>query len=169
MPGPFHLYLVRHAVAEERGPAWPDDSLRPLTDEGAKKWRRQAAGLVAIDARPDLILTSPFTRARQTADLLAAAWPKKPKVVELPALQPGVKPREVLKALEPAGHQGSLALVGHEPGLGELAALLVGFKTAPEFKKGGVARVDVAILPPPAGSGALQWWLTPKVLRALAE
>jgi phosphohistidine phosphatase len=167
MPGPFHLYLVRHAVAEERGPEWPDDSQRPLTDDGAKKWRRQAAGLVAIDARPDVILTSPFVRARQTADLLAAAWPKKPKVVEVPALQPGMKPRDVLKALEPSARQASLALVGHEPGLGELAAALVGLKTPPEFKKGGVARIDVAILPPPPGSGAIAWWLTPKLLRAL--
>jgi len=167
MPGPFHLYLVRHAIAEERGPAWPDDSQRPLTADGAKRWRRQASGLVAIDARPDLILTSPFTRARQTADLLAAAFPKKPKVVELSALQPGVRARDVLKALVPDSRVASLALVGHEPGLGELAALLVGLKSPPEFKKGGVARVDVAILPPPAGSGRLQWWLTPKVLRAL--
>ncbi|MEO5821242.1 MAG: phosphohistidine phosphatase SixA [Vicinamibacteraceae bacterium] len=168
MPGPVHLYLVRHAIAEERGPAWPDDSLRPLTDEGARRWRRQAVGLAAIDARPDVILTSPFTRARQTADLLAAAFAKKPKVIELPALQPGVRPREVLRALEPDPRRTSVALVGHEPGLGELAALLVGFKTPPEFKKGGVARIDVAILPPPAGSGALHWWLTPKVLRELA-
>jgi phosphohistidine phosphatase len=167
MPGPFHLYLVRHAIAEERGPAWPDDAQRPLTADGVKRWRRQASGLVAIDARPDLILTSPFTRARQTADLLAAAFSKRPKVVELPALQPGVKARDVLRALEADGRVASLALVGHEPGLGELAALLVGFKTPPEFKKGGVARVDVAILPPPAGSGQLQWWLTPKVLRTL--
>jgi phosphohistidine phosphatase len=167
MPGLFHLYLVRHAVAEARGPAWPDDALRPLTDEGAKRWRRQAAGLAAIGARPDLILTSPFARARQTADLLAAAFAKKPKVIELPALQPGVKPREVLRALVPDPRRASLALVGHEPGLGELAAVLVGFKTPPGFRKGGVARIDVAILPPPAGSGALAWWLTPKVLRAL--
>lgn len=169
MPGPFHLYLVRHAIAEERGAAWPDDSLRPLSDEGARKWRRQAAGLAAIDARPDQILTSPFLRARQTADLLAAAWLKKPKVVEMPALQPGVKARDVLRVLEPVGRQASVALVGHEPGLGELAALLVGFRTPPEFKKGGVARIDVAILPPPPGSGALQWWLTPRLLRALAK
>ena len=169
MPGPVHLYLVRHAVAEDRGPAWPDDALRPLTDDGAKRWRRQAAGLAAIDARPDLILTSPFTRARQTADLLAAAFAKKPKVMELPALQPGAKPREVLRMLEPDPRRTSLALVGHEPELGELAAALVGFKTPPEFKKGAVARIDVAILPPPAGSGALQWWLTPKILRALGK
>lgn len=169
MPGPVHLYLVRHAVAEDRGPAWPDDALRPLTDDGAKRWRRQAAGLAAIDARPDIILTSPFTRARQTADLLAAAFPKKPKVVELPALQPGARPRDVLRLLEPDPRRTSVALVGHEPGLGELAAFLVGFKTPPEFKKGGVARIDVAILPPPAGSGALQWWLTPKVLRELGR
>jgi phosphohistidine phosphatase len=158
---------VRHAVAEERGAAWPDDALRPLTDDGAKRWRRQAAGLAAVDARPDLILTSPFARARQTADLLAAAFAKKPKVVELPALQPGATPRDVLRALEPDPRRASLALVGHEPGLGELAALLIGFRTAPEFKKGGVARIDVAILPPPPGSGVLHWWLTPKVLRRL--
>jgi len=169
MPGPFHLYLVRHAVAEERGPAWPDDSQRPLTDEGAKRWRRQAAGLAALEARPDLILTSPFTRARQTADLLAAAFAKKPKVVELPALQPGIKPRDVLRALDLDGRASSVALVGHEPGLGELAAVLVGFRTPPEFKKGGVARIDVAILPPPAGSGRLYAWLPPKILRALAR
>jgi phosphohistidine phosphatase len=167
MPGSFNLYLVRHAIAEERGEKWPDDSQRPLTDEGIRRWRRQAAGLVAIDARPDLILTSPFVRARQTADFLAAAWPKKPKVVELEALQVGGRPRDVLKALEPFAKHASLALVGHEPGLGELAALLVGFKTAQEFRKGGVARIDVAILPPPAGSGSLQWWLTPRVLRSL--
>jgi phosphohistidine phosphatase len=167
MPGPFHLYLVRHAVAEERGPDWPDDSQRPLTADGAKRWRRQASGLAVIDARPDLIMTSPFTRARQTADLLAAAFQKKPKVVELPALQPGAKPRDVLRTLVPDGRAASLALVGHEPGLGELAAWLIGLKTPPEFKKGGVARIDVAILPPPAGSGVLHWWLTPKVLRGL--
>jgi phosphohistidine phosphatase len=159
---------VRHAIAEARGPAWPDDGLRPLSDEGARKWRRQAAGLAAIDARPDRILTSPLVRARQTADLLAAAWARKPKVVEIPALQPGVKPREVLRALEPVGRHESVALVGHEPGLGEVAALLVGFRTPPEFRKGGVARIDVAILPPPPGSGTLQWWLTPRLLRALA-
>ena len=130
--------------------------------------RFTAPPLRALGARPDLILTSPFTRARQTADLLAAAFPKKPKVVEFPALEPGMKPRDVLRALQPEGRIASLALVGHEPGLGELAALLVGFKTPPEFKKGGVARIDVAILPPPAGSGRLYSWLTPKILRALS-
>ena len=169
MPGPFHLYIVRHAIAEERGKDWPDDSKRPLSDDGIKKWRRQAAGLVTLDARPDLILTSPFTRARQTADFLAAAWPKPPKVVELDALRADARPKDVPKALEPCAKYASLALVGHEPHLGELAALLAGFKTSQPFRKGGVARIDVAILPPPAGSGTLQWWLTPRILRTLAK
>jgi phosphohistidine phosphatase len=169
MPGPFHLYLVRHAIAEERGSAWPDDAKRPLSEEGIKKWRRQAAGLVAFKARPDLILTSPFVRARQTADYLAAAWPKSPKVVEIDALRADARPRDVPKALEPYGKHASLALVGHEPHLGELAALLIGLKTPQPFRKGGVALIDVAILPPPPGSGTLQWWLTPRLLRALAK
>jgi phosphohistidine phosphatase len=88
-------------------------------------------------------------------------------VIEVAELQPGHKPREVLRALAPYAAHASVALVGHEPGLGELTALLVGFRSAPEFKKGGVARVDVALLPPPAGSGTIAWWLTPKLLRAL--
>jgi phosphohistidine phosphatase len=108
-------------------------------------------------------------RARQTADYLAAAFPKQPKVVEIDALRADARPREVPKALEAYAKHASLALVGHEPHLGELAALLVGFRTAQPFRKGGVARIDVSILPPPAGSGRLHWWLTPKVLRALAR
>ena len=136
MPGPFHLYLVRHAVAEERGADWPDDSQRPLTAEGSKRWRREAHGLVALGARPDLILTSPFTRARQTADLLAAAFPKKPKVVELPALQPGMKPRDVLRALQPEGRIASLALVGHEPGPRRAGGFAGGVQDAARVQEG---------------------------------
>jgi phosphohistidine phosphatase len=168
MPGRIQLYLVRHAIAEERGPEWPDDRLRPLTKEGAARMAREAASLVEVASRPDEILTSPLVRTRQTADILAAAWPKKIKVTEIEPLAPGGRPRAVLQALEAFARRGSLALVGHEPGIGELTAALIGMRTPLAFKKGAVALVEVALLPPPPGSGELRWLLSPRILRKLA-
>lgn len=167
MPGRIQLLLVRHAIAEDRGADWPDDRLRPLTKEGAARMAREAAGLAALDVRIEEILTSPLVRARQTADILAAAWPKRIKVQEIEALAPGGKARAVLQALGES-KRNSLALVGHEPGMGELAAALLGMRTPLAFKKGAVALIEVALLPPPTGSGALQWLLAPRILRRLA-
>ena len=61
------LYLIRHGLAEERGEAWPDDTKRPLTDEGMSRMRKAARGLARLGVSFDAILTSPLTRARQTA------------------------------------------------------------------------------------------------------
>ncbi len=167
MPGRVQLYLVRHAIAEERGEAWPDDRLRPLSRDGVLRLRKQAAGLVALGVTFDEILTSPLVRTRQTADLLKEALPARPKVIEFPPLAPGGKPRDVLQGLKAHARRTSLALVGHEPDMGELAAALIGLRTPLTFKKGAVALVEVALLPPPAGSGELQWFLAPRILRRL--
>jgi len=53
MPGPYELHLIRHGVAEERGDAWPDDTKRPLSEEGMERLRKSARGLaqVAIPVR----------------------------------------------------------------------------------------------------------------------
>jgi phosphohistidine phosphatase len=169
MPGPVHLYLIRHAIAEERGDKWPDDRLRPLTKEGADRMKRQASGLVEMDVTFDEILTSPLVRTRQTADILADAYPASPRIVELPALEPGRRPKDVMTALRDFTKRGSLALVGHEPGLGELAAALLGLRGTLTFKKGGAMLIDVALLPPPAGSGELVWMVTPRILRRLGH
>ncbi|HET9361040.1 MAG TPA: phosphoglycerate mutase family protein, partial [Vicinamibacterales bacterium] len=69
---PCELYLVRHAIAAERGEAWPDDDTRPLTERGIARFKEGVAGLGRLDAVIDEILTSPLVRARQTADLLSA-------------------------------------------------------------------------------------------------
>jgi broad specificity phosphatase PhoE len=68
-----HLLLVRHAIAEERGAAWPDDDQRPLSHDGARKWKRAARGLARVVPSVDLLLTSPLTRTFQTAEILARA------------------------------------------------------------------------------------------------
>ena len=71
MPGPYELYFVRHGLAEERGEAWPEDTKRPLTDEGIARFRKAEKGLSRVGVAVDVVLTSPLVRARQTAEILA--------------------------------------------------------------------------------------------------
>jgi len=86
---PCDLYLVRHAIAAERGDEWPDDSKRPLTETGINRFKEAVEGLAWLDVDIDEIFTSPLVRARQTADLLAAALHPRPTVKVLDALAPG--------------------------------------------------------------------------------
>lgn len=162
------LFLVRHAIAAARGDKWPDDAERPLTHEGAARMRVAVKGLRALGVDVDVIVTSPLLRAVGTADLLARGLVEPPKIVATPALAPGSSPAAVAAALEPYGKARAVAVVGHEPGLGELAAWLIGARQPLPFKKGGVARIDVAEWPVTARQGTLVWFATPKMLRALA-
>ena len=162
----FTLYLVRHAIAAERGEAWPEDSARPLTSKGIARMRQIVRGLRDLDVALDIVLTSPLLRATQTADLLVDGLKPSPALAVVPALAPGASPPQVADALEQFRKARRIALVGHEPGLGELAAWLVGARAPFPFKKGGVCRIDVTSLLP-AGSGQLVWMATPRMLRAL--
>ncbi len=72
---PCELYVVRHAIAAERGADWPDDDKRPLTEKGIARFKDGVAGLTWLDVVLDEIFTSPLVRAKQTADLLAARHP----------------------------------------------------------------------------------------------
>jgi phosphohistidine phosphatase len=165
---PSALYLVRHAVAADRGEEWPDDSKRPLTERGISRFREAAAGLKALDADIDEIFTSPLVRARQTADLLAAALEPRPPVKLLEALAPGYGAAAVMAQLAKVARRRRIALVGHEPDLGELAAHLIGARRALPFKKGGICRIDVEGLTS-TRPASLVWFLPPKVLRKLAS
>jgi len=169
MPGSVLLYLVRHAIAEERGEAWPDDRLRPLTEQGRERMEREVQGLLALDVVVDAILTSPLVRTRQTADILSQGLPGHPAVTDWPPLEPGGRPKETLANLKAFSSHTRLALVGHEPGIGELAASLIGTRQPFMFKKGAVALIEVSLLPPAAGSGELRWFATPRMLRRLAK
>lgn len=158
------LLLVRHAIAEERGEAWPDDSLRPLTRRGLSRMRDVAARLMALGETADVVLTSPLIRALETASILREVWNPMPKVTALDDLAPGNSPESLMAALTSYARNDRVALVGHEPDLGELAAWLIGSKQPLPFKKGGVARIDVD-LPVRRGRGQLVWLATPKMLR----
>jgi phosphohistidine phosphatase len=160
------IYLVRHAIAEERGAAWPDDGLRPLTREGIRRFTDVVRGLDALDVELDLILTSPLIRAQQTADVLSSGLRGHPPIKILKALAPGTPPAQVMTTTSPSRRR--VALVGHEPDLGGLAAFLIGARRPLPFRKGGVCRIDV-----PEGTarpgGLLIWFATPRLLRRVAR
>lgn len=163
---PRRLYLIRHAIAAERGAAWPDDARRPLTDRGAKRMAQVMQGFAALDEPIGLILTSPLTRATQTAAIVAVGLARRPPVRELPALAPGIRPSRVAAAIGSAGGRTrGLAIVGHEPDLGVLASWLIGARHPLPFRKGGIARIDVARWPLDRAAGRLIWMATPKMLR----
>lgn len=162
------IYLIRHGLAEERGSAWPEDMKRPLSAEGIARLRKSARALRALDVTFDVILASPLIRSQQTATLLAEVGDPQPSVVLVDVLAPGGTPASVIVELEKHSRKSRIAIVGHEPGIGEVASRLIGLRHAIEFKKGAVCRIDVDALPPTA-PGALRWFLPPKVLRAIRK
>jgi phosphohistidine phosphatase len=123
---------------------------------------------VRLGVSIDVVLTSPLVRTRQTAEIVAAAFIPRPAVVNVEALAPEGAFAAFTAELEKHTRRSHIAIVGHEPGIGELAARLVGLRHPIEFKKGAVCRIDVDDLPP-AGPGGLRWMLTPKILRALKK
>lgn len=161
------LFLVRHAIAFERDTKrWPDDAARPLTEEGIRRARRAAAGAKRVLERPELVLTSPLVRARDTAAVFtqAAGWPK---AEECEVLAPGKSQEAVLETLRRKGAKAEcIAVVGHQPALGQLLALcLAGIRTqAFEIKKGAIVclRFEGSLRP---GQAMLTALLPSRVLR----
>jgi phosphohistidine phosphatase len=161
------IYLVRHAIAAERGDDWPDDTKRPLTTRGINRFKDSLPGLKELEVSIEEIFSSPLVRAKQTADLLAGGVQGSPPVKLLEALAPGHTPTAVMSQLAKAAKRQRIALVGHEPDLGELAAHLIGATRPLLFKKGGICRIDVGAISAKR-TGSLIWFVTPKVLRGLA-
>jgi len=164
------VLLVRHAIAEARDPErWPDDRDRPLTDQGESRMRRAAKGLGLIVSGADLLFSSPLARAWQTAQILheEIGWPAPGRWSQL---EPDRSPAQAVLALGSHAEAARVALVGHEPGMSEIAAyLMVGAaRRGPgiEMRKGGVACLGVDGVPGP-GSAWLRWLATPKMLRSM--
>lgn len=160
------LLLVRHATAVPGGtPGIPDEE-RPLTKEGTAEFLVAARGLARIVERPDVLLTSPLPRARVTAEIAARAFDLGEPRSE-PALAGG-SVAAIIAGLTAHPPDATVALVGHEPVLGELLARLLGGPSAGglALTKGGAALVD---LPDgPSSAGRLVWFLDSRILRVLA-
>jgi phosphohistidine phosphatase len=165
----MRLYIVRHSIAELRNIHSPQDEDRALTAEGIEKMQQEAEGLKTIGFIPDVILTSPLVRARQTAEILLEAFDSDIPMTIHPDLSPGgdrgVLYRDIAKYRKTVQ---SLMLVGHQPSLGEIAGEIAW--ESPdcyiELKKGGVCVIDLESLQDVL-RGRLVCLLTPSVLRRI--
>jgi phosphohistidine phosphatase len=164
----MNLYLLRHAIAAE-----PDenteDSQRPLTEKGRKKLGQIARNLEKLELEFDVIITSPYLRARQTADVVVDALDiKKKRVVESENLVPfgfAAKLVEEINAREPVEN---LLLVGHEPFLSQLIGTLIAgdASLSIDLKKAGLCKLSLEQFTY-GRCATLEWLLTPAQLTAI--
>ncbi len=165
----MRLILIRHAIAEERSRRrWPDDADRPLTQRGMRRFRLAARGLGALQPEVDLVLASPSVRTHQTATILEdeLGWPD-PEL--RPELAGGAALGGVIEVLGACEARATVAVVGHEPTMSELASAYAGGPTSRltlDWRRGGVALIEFE-RGPTVNSGTLRWFLPPRVMRSL--
>jgi phosphohistidine phosphatase len=168
----MELYIIRHAVAQPLGRKNDFlDEKRCLTAEGGSQMREATRGLRRLGVEFDLILTSPLSRAVETAEVVGAALGLSKKEIEQTAhLAPGGSADELLAEIKKRSGLQSVALVGHQPYLGNLISKIVtGGQSLPmRLKKGSVCSISVYETIP-ALRGELAWLLTLKQLRLLAR
>ena len=148
----MNIYLVRHSRAVDEGPGLADED-RYLSNEGRELAVRVGERLAKERIALDRVLTSPLVRAVQTAELFVQGLGAKLDVVTLPLLAPGFPPQLVVERL--SGYGRSLALVGHEPTISALGALLVQRPSFPPLRPMQVAAIE---------NGAPRWILRPDTL-----
>lgn len=172
----INLYLIRHGLAGERD-QYPDDRLRPLTEEGEKKTRQVAKSLRKLGLHFDLLQTSPLLRATQTAQILVEVFGNGLTAVENPLLAPEGDLEENLHKWLTAiaanfeqwqAQNFSLGLVGHEPDLTGWAEMLLwgDIKGALVLKKAGIIGITLADSLPLVGNCYLFLLAPPKLLLA---
>ena len=160
---------MRHAIAVPRGsPDYPDDIQRPLTPRGKEKMRRGAKGLRRLRVEFDLILSSPYRRAKQTARIVAAVYKATDKLKLTRTLASNGDPRALVRELNDIASESKqrVMLVGHEPAMSSLLSVLLTGKTdlSLMLKKGGLCKITVKSLR--YGKCAqIEWLMTPKQLR----
>ena len=162
----MNLYIVRHAIAVQRAtPGYEDDSQRPLTDAGRKKMKKIVKGIHQLNIELEVILSSPYVRARDTAKILAGEFEMKNKIAFSDNLIPPGNFENLISEIHEKYDVNNLALVGHEPMLSSLISWLATGNTDMRItlKKGGIAYLSADNLYQD-GRATLEWLLTPAVL-----
>jgi phosphohistidine phosphatase len=156
------LYLLRHGIAEDRSLSGRDPDRR-LTEEGREKLRRVLKRAAAAGVEPSLIISSPYTRAVETAEIAASELKYKGEIVRAATLVPDSSPPSVWGEIREHRQESSILLAGHEPLFSATVAWLLGSNhEMVEFKKAGLVRIDIHGFGA-APNGVLQWMLTPKL------
>ena len=166
----MNLYLLRHGIAAEPKVAGIEpDSERPLTVKGEKRLRIAVPAMKKLELSFDLILSSPFLRAKQTAEIIADSSPLKKQLASSDTLAPDGNPKALIRQLtELKPLPENILLVGHEPYLSQLIALLTAGETgvAIELKKGGLGKLEAEFLLY-GRCAKLVWLLTPRQMELL--
>jgi phosphohistidine phosphatase len=168
----IELVFIRHAVAMDREDfqkkAKMDDAFRPLTAKGRNRLEKMTRIMKRRWVKDfDLIISSPYTRARQSAEVVSQVYSEK-KVVECAELVPQSPPQAFIKWMKSQNFRGhSFAVVGHEPNLSSLVTyLLAGHEyNFLEFKKSGILSLELDMVKSLGPSSArLQWFVAPKMI-----
>ena len=160
------LYIVRHGIAIDReDPKCPPDPERYLTEEGIEKTKQVAEGVAELGAVADMLLSSPYVRAIQTAEIFAGALDySKQKIRRTDLLLPGAEISMLFRELAKDKQSSTVFVFGHAPHLDEVIAAAVGSKHhLTSLKKAGVALIEMKRVSPP--NGQILWLATPKLLR----
>ncbi len=143
----MEIYLLRHGLAVERGtPGFENDARRPLTAKGKKQLQRVGRAMVTLKLDFDVLLTSPFVRARETAKIVAQALKARKRLQLCESLAADRKPAGLIRSLQgmkPLPER--ILLVGHEPLLGEFISLMVtgGPELVLDFPKAGLCKLTL--------------------------
>jgi phosphohistidine phosphatase len=165
----MNLYILRHGIAVERGTrGFENDADRPLTLKGEERVRAIAKAMQAMELSFDLLLTSPFVRARKTAELVADKFKLREKLQNSEHLTPDGDPKKLVAELNRLDADDVL-LSGHEPWLSTFVATLVCDEPAAsvQLKKGGLCKLSVETLKH-GRCATLEWLLTPKQMLLMA-
>jgi phosphohistidine phosphatase len=162
----MQLYIVRHGIAIDReDPKSPAEAERYLTEEGIAKTKQVAKGIAALGVHADLMVSSPYLRAMQTAAIFASAldYPEH-KIRQSESLLPGAEPVAFLRELAREKNASSVFCFGHAPHVDGLLGATVGApRHITSMKKAGVAFVELKRVSPP--NGQVVWLVTPKLFR----
>ena len=162
----MQLYIVRHGIAIDReDPQCPAEAERYLTEEGVEKTKQVAKGVAALGVTGELLITSPYARAVQTAEIFAEALDyAKQKIRRNEMLLPGSEPTLLFRELAREKQASTVFIFGHAPHLDAVIATALGSKKhLTSLKKAGVANIELKRISPPIG--VLAWLGTPKILR----
>ena len=158
----MEIYLLRHGIAEDHA-ASARDADRRLTEEGRAKLRRVLERAHQAGVAPSLILSSPYRRALETAEIAAHELGYEGKIVRSPALTPNSSPQQVWDAIREHREESAVLVAGHEPLFSANVAYLLGTTRAMvHFRKGALVRIDVESSGP-TPAGVLEWMLTAKL------